>query len=84
MTAPPNPVLAERARQDAEQHPPRSPERRAAAAVHAALTTTTTLTAARKALTEIATDRVTHYRATVLLRLLAERDDDTTAERTAP
>ena len=43
-------ALADRARQLAEQHPPRTPERRAAAAVYVALTTTRTTEAARRAL----------------------------------
>jgi hypothetical protein len=42
--------LAGLARQLAEQHPPRTPERRAAAMVWVALTTTKTADAARRAL----------------------------------
>ncbi len=42
--------LADRARQLAEQHPARTPERRAAAALYVALTTTKTTDAARRAL----------------------------------
>jgi hypothetical protein len=43
-------ALADRARQLAEQHPPRTPERRAAAMLYVALTTTKTTDAARRAL----------------------------------
>lgn len=43
-------ALADRARQLAGQHPPRTPERRAAAMVYVALTTTRTTDAARRAL----------------------------------
>jgi hypothetical protein len=43
-------TLADRARQVASQHAPRTPERRAAAALHTALITTKTIDAARRAL----------------------------------
>jgi hypothetical protein len=43
-------ALADRARQLASQHAPRTPERRAAAALHTALITTKTTDAARRAL----------------------------------
>jgi hypothetical protein len=43
-------TLADRARQLAEQHAPRTPERRATAVVYVALTTTKTTEAARRAL----------------------------------
>jgi hypothetical protein len=43
-------ALADRARQLAERHPPRTPERRAAAMLYVALTTTKTADAARRAL----------------------------------
>lgn len=77
MTAPSNALLAERARQVAEQHPPRSPERRAAAEAWVALATTGSIEAARGVLRGCA-DASVRYAATRLLRLLAELDDDTT------
>jgi hypothetical protein len=43
-------ALADRARQLAESHPPRTPERRAATGCWAALVTTRTAAAARRAL----------------------------------
>ena len=43
-------TLADRARQLAGEHAPRTPERRAAAALHTALITTKTTDAARRAL----------------------------------
>jgi hypothetical protein len=45
-----NDLLAERALQIVESHPPRTPERRTAAAVHVALITTRTAGAAHRAL----------------------------------
>lgn len=71
MTAQPNAVLAERARQAAEAHAPRTPERRAAAWAFTVLTTTRTLAAARRALADCP-DPSVRYAATVLLRQLAE------------
>jgi HEAT repeat protein len=76
MTAPPNTVLADAARAEAERHAPRTPERRAAAWVFVAASETKTIDAARRALSDCP-DPSVRYAATVLLRQLAEQDPDT-------
>jgi hypothetical protein len=63
-----NERLAEMARERAEDHPPRTPERRAAAALYVALDTTRTPGAARRAL-DFADD-ATRNGALALLRML--------------
>lgn len=57
-------ALADRARQLARQHPPRTPERRAAAVVYVALTTTRTTDAARRALGTFGGPRLPDVRLT--------------------
>ncbi len=77
MTTPSNDVLADLACEEAERHPPRTPQRRAAAWLWAILGDTRTLEAARKALGTIP-DPQTRYDAAVLLRQLAEHGGTTT------
>ena len=74
MTAPPNAVLADAARAEAERHPPRTAQRRAAAAAYIALRETSTIDAACRALGTFA-DPVTADAAAILLRELAEQDN---------
>jgi len=76
------PALADRARQLAEQHPPRTPERRAAAALYVALTTTRTADAARRALATFG-DPPTRAAAMALLGQLELEQDTPEPKRTA-
>lgn len=79
--SPSNEVLADRARQVAESHPPRTPGRRAAAWVYIALTTTGSLSAALRALADCP-DPVVRRDATSLARQLAEPDNADTRRTT--
>jgi hypothetical protein len=76
-----NDALRERARQVADEHPARSPERRAAAACWAVLCTTPTVDAARKALADFGSERTQTDAADLLGRLAVTRECAVTLDR---
>jgi hypothetical protein len=65
----PNEVLAERARAEAQQHAPRTPERRAAAHLWTSLITSPTVSAARNAIATFGTAETQAAALELLARL---------------
>ncbi len=77
-----NAALAGRARQEADRHAARTPERRAAAACWVALTSTQTVDAARRSLATFGSER-TQADAVALLGRLAAADCSISYDREA-